>query len=87
MRTIQSQALQYVLGVTEKYLNESEKMTINDKGERLVALALTEKEIHLLSSLVTIHIRRLEGLIEEQPSTLPTHKNWMYDLEDKLEDL
>lgn len=87
MRTIQSQVLQYILGEIEKHLNESEKMTINDKGEKLVAVALTEKEIHLLSSLVTIHIRRLEGLIEEQPATLPTHKNWMYDLEDKLEDL
>lgn len=62
-------------------------MTINDKGEKLVAVALTEKEIHLLSSLVTVHIKRLEGLIEEQPATLPTHKNWMYSLEDKLEEL
>tara|TARA_R100001463_G_scaffold132744_1_gene193621 strand:+ start:304 stop:492 length:189 start_codon:yes stop_codon:yes gene_type:complete len=62
-------------------------MIINDKGERLVAVALTEKETHLLSSLVTIHIRRLEGLVEEQPATLPTHKEWMYKLEDKLEDL
>lgn len=62
-------------------------MTINDRGEKLVAVALTEKEIHLLSSLVTVHIKRLEGLIEEQPATLPTHKNWMYDLEDKLEEL
>lgn len=59
----------------------------NDKGEKLVAVALTEKEIHLLSSLVTLHIHRLESLVEEQPSTLPTHKEWMYDLEDKLEDL
>lgn len=62
-------------------------MTINDRGEKLVAVALTEKEINLLSSLVTVHIKRLEGLIEEQPATLPTHKEWMYELEDKLEDL
>lgn len=87
IRTIQLQGLQYILGELEDILNKSEKMTINDKGEKLVSMALTEKEVHLLSSLVTIHIRRLEGLVEEQPATLPTHKQWMYDLEDKLEDL
>ena len=59
----------------------------NDNGEDLFPLHLTEKEIGLLSSLVTIHIHRLESLVETQPAKLPTHKEWMYDLEDKLEDL
>ena len=59
----------------------------NDKGEKLVAVALTKKEIKLLSSLVTLHVHRLESLVEKQPSALPTHKEWMYDLEDKLDDL
>jgi hypothetical protein len=60
---------------------------INDEGDNTYAILFTQRELNLISSLVTIHIKRLEGLIEEQPSKLPTHKEWMYNLEDKLEDL
>lgn len=57
---------------------------INDKGEELYAIALTNKEIALLSSLVTTHIKTLEGLMPEGKPGLPPHKKWMYTLEDKL---
>lgn len=57
----------------------------NDNKETVYAIHFTAKEMALLSSLVTHHIRTLEGLIEEEPPVLPTHKEWMYLLEDKLE--
>ena len=86
MQSIRYQAISLI----EEHLNlkhHQQLKRINDKGEELSTVALTEKEIHLLSSLVTLHIHRLESLVEKQPSALPTHKEWMYDLEDKLEDL
>lgn len=82
--TIRSQAftqLQRILTI------KNQTKMVNDKGETLVAVALTNKEIKLLSSLVTLHVHRLESLVDTQPSALPTHKEWMYDLEDKLDDL
>lgn len=81
IRSIQYQAFTAVKNESEKPL----KMTLkNDRGEKLIPFHLTENELHLVSSLVTLHIHRLEGLIEEQPPVLPSHKKWMYELEDKL---
>ena len=87
IRTTQLQAFARLQDCIETYSDIKSTTMLNDKGEQLYAIALTEKEANLLSSLVTLHIHRLESLIEEQPSALPTHKEWMYDLEDKLEEL
>lgn len=57
---------------------------INDEGEEVHAALFTTKELALLSSLVTTHIKTLEGLMPEGKPGLPSHKQWMYILEDKL---
>ena len=56
----------------------------NDQGEEMHATLLSTKELALLSSLVTTHIKTLEGLMPEGKPGLPSHKQWMYILEDKL---
>ena len=82
IRSIQSRAFTAVKNESEKPL----KMTLkNDNGEQLFPFHLTENEVNLIAGLVTLHIRRLEGLMEEQPPVLPSHKKWMYDLEDKIQ--
>lgn len=58
---------------------------INDNKEMIYAMHFTEREMALLSSLITHHIKTLEGLIDTEPQQLPDHKQWMYSLEDKLE--
>lgn len=57
---------------------------VNDEGEDVHAALFTTKELALLSSLVTTHIKTLEGLMPEGKPGLPSHKQWMYILEDKL---
>lgn len=57
---------------------------INDEGEEVQVAYFTTREIALLSSLVTTHIKTLEGLMPEGKPGLPSHKQWMYLLEDKL---
>lgn len=57
---------------------------INDNGEEVVAILLEEKEIALIQSLLDTHIKTLEGLMPEGKPGLPQHKQWMYNLEDKL---
>jgi len=46
---------------------------------------LTAREIGLLGSLLTHHIKNMEGLLDQGQIELPEHKKWFYDLEDKLE--
>lgn len=58
---------------------------INDNKETIHAIYFTQKELALMSSLVTHHIKTLEMLIDTEPQQLPSHKEWMYSLEDKLE--
>ena len=58
---------------------------LNDNGDELYSMALTEKEIKLLGSLLTHHIKNLEGLLDDGHITLPEHKKWFYELEDKLD--
>ncbi len=57
---------------------------INDNGEEMQVATFTNRELALLSSLVTTHIKTLEGLMPEGRPGLPSHKQWMYTLEDKL---
>jgi len=57
---------------------------INDEGEDMYASVFSNRELALLSSLVTTHIKTLEGLMPEGKPGLPSHKRWMYKLEDKL---
>lgn len=56
----------------------------NDQGEEMHAALFSTRELALLSSLVTTHIKTLEGLMPEGKPGLPSHKQWMYILEDKL---
>jgi len=58
---------------------------INDNKETIYAIHFTEKELALMSSLVTHHIKTSEMLIDTEPQQLPDHKEWMYLLEDKLD--
>jgi hypothetical protein len=58
---------------------------MNDNKETIYAIHFTEKELALMSNLVTHHIKTLEMLIDTKPQQLPPHKEWMYLLEDKLE--
>lgn len=58
---------------------------VNDDGENVFALLLTDKERALASSLVNDHIRRIESVIEQNPPILPDKFKWMYNLEDKLQ--
>jgi hypothetical protein len=57
----------------------------DSNGNDVYANYYTEKEIALMSSLVTHHIKTLEGLLDNGEVVLPDHKKWMYELEDKLE--
>jgi len=57
----------------------------DSNGNDVYANYYTEKEIALMSSLVTHHIKTLEGLLDNGELALPDHKKWMYELEDKLE--
>ena len=57
----------------------------DSNGNDVYANYYTEKEIALMSSLVTHHIKTLEGLLDNGEVELPDHKKWMYELEDKLE--
>lgn len=57
----------------------------NSYGDNVYANYYTEKEMALISSLVTHHIKTLEGLLDDGHVSLPEHKKWMYELEDKLE--
>jgi hypothetical protein len=57
----------------------------DSNGNDVYANYYTEKEIALMSSLVTHHIKTLEGLLDNGGVALPDHKKWMYELEDKLE--
>lgn len=57
----------------------------DSNGNYVYANYYTEKEIALMSSLVTHHIKTLEGLLDNGEVALPDHKKWMYELEDKLE--
>lgn len=57
---------------------------INDSGEEVVAILLEKRELALFQSLLNTHIKTLEGLMPEGKPGLPIHKQWMYNLEDKL---
>ena len=57
---------------------------INDSGEEVVAILLEKRELALFQSLLNTHIKTLEGLMPEGKPGLPQHKQWMYNLEDKL---
>lgn len=50
-------------------------------------IRLTEREVTLISNLVNHHIRSHESLIEHEPRELPKHKHWLYDLEDKIDEI
>lgn len=63
------------------------RITIDGNGDNLHPIRLTEREISLLGSLVTHHIRNLEGLLDDGQIELPEHKKWFYELEDKLDEL
>ena len=50
-----------------------------------MTIKLTQREIRLLGSLLTHHIKNMEGLLDQGQIEFPEHKKWFYDLEDKLE--
>ena len=84
IRTIQSQVFITMLKTPTTKKGRKMKL-LNDQGEQLTPVMLTELERSLLSNLVTRHIHQIESLVEEQPAQLPEHKKWMYNLEDKLD--
>ena len=49
-------------------------------------LHLRPQEVRLLGSILTHHIKNLEGLLDQGQTSLPEHKNWFYELEEIIDD-